>query len=95
MNKEIRRIPYDEFFRNLASIFEQVIREHETVVVETKEGEAVVLRSAEVGLLEGKSGEDYEAFLSSAGGWADVDVDQFLKDNYESRRMNTRHAVEL
>jgi PHD/YefM family antitoxin component YafN of YafNO toxin-antitoxin module len=95
VSREIRRIPYEEFFRNLASIFEQVIQEHETVVVETKEGEAVVLRVAEVGLLEGKSEEDYEAFLSSAGGWADVDVDQFLKDNYESRRMNTRPTVEI
>jgi hypothetical protein len=95
MDDNIRRIPYDEFFRDLASIFEQVIREHETVVVETKEGEAVVLRSARVGLPEGRSEKDYKAFLSSAGGWADVDVDQFLKDNYESRRMNTRPAVEL
>ena len=32
-----------------------------------------------------KTDEDYEAFLASAGGWADVDVDTFLKDNDGSR----------
>lgn len=38
---------------------------------------------------------DREAFLSSAGGWKGlVDVDQFLKDLEESRRL-TRPPVEL
>jgi hypothetical protein len=29
---------------------------------------------------------DDEAFLSAAGGWADVDIDSFLKNIYESRQ---------
>ncbi len=42
-----------------------------------------------------KSAADYEAFLSSAGSWADVDVDAFLKANRESRDRSSRPAVEL
>ena len=43
----------------------------------------------------GKTEADREAFLSSAGGWRGlVDVDQFLKDIEESRRL-TRPPVEL
>ena len=39
---------------------------------------------------------DYDAFLSSAGGWKGiVDVDKFLKDNAESRRISTRPPVKL
>ena len=40
---------------------------------------------------------DDEAFLSSAGGWqGNVDVDKFLKDNEESRRLSVSdHAPEL
>ena len=42
-----------------------------------------------------KTEVDREAFLSSAGGWRGlVDVDQFLKDIEESRRL-TRPPVEL
>ena len=39
---------------------------------------------------------DVEAFLSAAGGWQDnVDVDQFLKDNAESRRISSHPPVRL
>lgn len=38
---------------------------------------------------------DYEAFLASAGGWADIDVDAFLAANRESRDRSTSIAVEL
>ena len=42
-----------------------------------------------------KTAADFEAFLSSAGAWADVDVDAFLKANRESRDRSTRPAVKL
>jgi hypothetical protein len=43
-----------------------------------------------------KTEADRAAFLSSAGGWRGlVDVDQFLKDNYESRDRSSRPPVEL
>ena len=34
------------------------------------------------------SAADRKAFLSSAGGWKDVDTDRLLKDIYASRRLN-------
>src|SRR4051812_6128548 len=37
---------------------------------------------------------DDEAFLSSAGGWKDFDLEEFLKNNEESRRAS-RPPVEL
>lgn len=36
----------------------------------------------------------YEAFRAAAGSWADVDIDQFLKDNARSRRISSRPRVE-
>ena len=42
------------------------------------------------------SEKDADAFLSSAGAWkGNVDVDQFLKDIYESRDRPSRPPVEL
>lgn len=38
---------------------------------------------------------DYEAFLSSAGSWSDVDTEKLVADVYESRRRSTRPPVEL
>jgi hypothetical protein len=54
----------------------------------TKEGPAKSRRRP-------KTETDYRAFLASAGGWADVDIDKFLKDNAESRNLHTRPPVEL
>ena len=41
------------------------------------------------------SKSDYEAFLSSAGGWKDVDTDKLLEDIYEHRRLSVRPPVDL
>lgn len=39
---------------------------------------------------------DYEAFLSSAGGWKNlVDTDKLIADIYQSRRHFSRPPVEL
>jgi hypothetical protein len=38
---------------------------------------------------------DDEAFLAAAGGWKDFDLDKFLRDNEESRRLSSRPSVEL
>jgi hypothetical protein len=43
-----------------------------------------------------KTDADYMAFRSAAGGWKDlIDIDQFIKDIYESRRISTRPPIEL
>lgn len=40
--------------------------------------------------------EDWQAFLASAGGWADlVDTEQLKRDIAESRRISTRPPIEL
>lgn len=39
--------------------------------------------------------EDDAAFLASAGGWKDLDLEQFERDNAESRRISTRSAPDL
>jgi len=43
-----------------------------------------------------RSKADYEAFLSSAGGWRDlIDAEKLIEDIYESRRISSRPPVEL
>ena len=97
MAEAFRRIPFEEFSDNLARIFERVIGEGEEVVVETESGKLVALKSLARAKRRRrtKTKADYEAFLASAGGWKDVDVDSFLNDNDESRRISTRPPVEL
>ena len=96
MERQIKRISFEEFADNLAEIFDEVSRENETVVVKTRFGEIEVKRVSPTELQRReKTQEDKEAFLASAGAWADVDVDSFLKANEESRRLNTRPPVDL
>jgi hypothetical protein len=97
MANKLRRIPFEEFSDNLVDIFEQVIHEQETVLIENEHGELVELKPVTPISSQNldKAKEDEEAFLSSAGAWADVDIDTFLKDNAESRRLSTRPPVEL
>ena len=39
--------------------------------------------------------EDIVAFEAAAGGWKDVDVDRFLRDNAESRHLPSRPPINL
>jgi hypothetical protein len=39
--------------------------------------------------------DDHAAFLSSAGGWSDVDIDEFKAIIEEGRRVSIRPPVEL
>jgi hypothetical protein len=89
-------IPLEEFYSNPAGILERVIREHEAVIVETAHGEQAVIKPVSRKSARRKITEaDMEAFRSSAGGWADVEIDKFLADNDESRSISTRTPVEL
>ncbi|HET7036974.1 MAG TPA: hypothetical protein VFI42_14920 [Thermomicrobiaceae bacterium] len=42
-----------------------------------------------------KTEADYQAFLSSAGGWADLDTDKLVADIYADRRRSNRPPLEL
>ena len=97
MPKETVPIPFAEFSSNISRFFEQVIRESKPVIVENEQGERIVLKPVASRKWRGrkKTASDREAFLASLGGWKGVDVDQFLKDNEESRQLNTRPPVDL
>ena len=81
MTEGLNHISFDEFSANLASILDRVISEGEEIIMETEEGALVAVTP----IARAKTAADYEAFLASAGSWADVDTDAFLKNVYESR----------
>ncbi len=101
MTREIRPIPFEEFSNNIAGFFERVIHGHETVMVEKDEGEIVMMKPAKLASRSTRRSSrkrteaDREAFLSSFGGWSDVDDEAFIKRIYESRNMPSRPPVEL
>ncbi|MCC6454395.1 MAG: hypothetical protein IT328_05590 [Caldilineaceae bacterium] len=89
MTKELKRITFDEFASNLALFFKQVIDDHETVVVENDEGERIVVQPLPTPTSERiLTEDDYLAFRSAFGGWADVDTDSLKKAIYESRKLS-------
>ncbi len=92
MAKALKRISLDDFSNNLDRIFERVISEGESIVIERGEGELVAL--SPVPSSSPKTEEDWEVFRAAAGSWADMDTDAFLKDVYESRN-SSRPPVEL
>jgi hypothetical protein len=95
MAEKLRRIPFDEFARDITRFFKLVIQQHEPVVVENEEGERVVIRPLPPTTPKRTmTEEEYKAFRSALGGWADVDTDSLKKAIYQSRR-SSRPPVEL
>ncbi len=95
MERKLTPIPFEEFADHLTDIFEQVVNEQMPVLVESQSGELVEVRAVRQNARQRKfTAEDDAAFLSAAGSWADVDVDEFLKDIYESRQ-SSRPPVDL
>jgi hypothetical protein len=95
MAEELRRVPFDEFARDIARFFKLVIHEHEPVVVENETGERVVIRPLPPTTPKRTmTEEDYRAFRSAFGGWADVDTDSLKQAIYESRKLS-RPPVDL
>ena len=97
MTKELQSIPLAEFSSNLTNFVEKVIRESKPIMVENDKGERAVVkplspRKIKPGL---KTEAGRQAFLAVFGSWKDLDVDQFLKDNYESRGRSIQTSVEL
>ncbi|MBI3942654.1 MAG: hypothetical protein HY326_06525 [Chloroflexi bacterium] len=92
MSKELTHVPFDEFVTNLLDLFDRVVHEHETVIVEREDGTRAILKSVRARKLRRrqKTEADYEAFRSSAGGWKDVDTDKLIEDIYANRRLADR-----
>jgi len=97
MAETFNRISFDEFSTNLTRIFDRVTSAGEEIVVETGAGKLVAIKPISRTKLRRrtKNKADYEAFLASAGGWRNVDVNLFLKENEKSRRLHTRPPVDL
>jgi len=83
----------------LLRIVEEVRASEEPYVLQREnEDVAVLMPVAPAGKRRRKrerTQADYEAFLSAAGSWKDVDVDAFIADIYESRRRSSRPPVKL
>jgi hypothetical protein len=94
MPKTLKHMSIEEFSNDLAGVVAEVLREQQAVVIETEAGELVALTPVSPSTLSTKTAEDWEAFRAAAGSWADVDIDKFLKDIYESRR-SSRPPVSL
>jgi hypothetical protein len=95
---ELTRVPFKDFSKNPTSLFNRVVRERISIVVE-KDGEALVVLKPvrpKVKRRRKKSAAAHKAFLSAAGSWKDiVDTDKFLADNRASRDISTRPHVKL
>lgn len=100
MARELRHIPFDEFAADVAGVFKRIFAENEAVVVEQRNGTRAVLRPVVPKKAARRprtiSDADYEAFLSTAGGWKGlVDTDQLKADIAHSRRIASRPPVKL
>jgi hypothetical protein len=70
MTETLKRVSFEEFSENLSRIFDRVIREGKSIVIEKGEGELVTLSPATSS--PPKTAEDRKAFRAAAGSWADV-----------------------
>ncbi|NJN84269.1 MAG: hypothetical protein HC802_19635 [Caldilineaceae bacterium] len=94
MTTERERIPFDEFSKNLVSIFARVLNTGEELLVENASGGVVALSVATPKSARPLSDDSYKAFRSAAGGWADVDTETLKNSIYESRK-SSRPPVAL
>ena len=95
MTKDLKHISLEEFVGNVARFFKQVIDDHEAVVVEDANGEGVMVGPLPATTTKSTfTDEEYRAFRSAFGGWADVDTDSLKNAIYESRQ-SSRPPVNL
>jgi hypothetical protein len=96
MAKEIRRINI-RCLPELLRLAEEARKDNSIFVLVDDEREIARLTPTTKPRARGgrPSAADIAAFRSAAGSWKDVDVDKFLADNYESRRISTSDRVEL
>lgn len=86
---EISRMP------ELVRLVEEVRRTRKPRVLRRRKEALAVLRPIRAKRVTRKSKKNFEAFLSSAGSWKDVDTDKLVRDIYESRKISSRPPVEL
>ena len=97
MSKELRRVPFEEFARDLTSFFDQVTRTGREIVVEREAGQLAIVKPLRATRRRGSapSVADIEAFRSAAGSMRDlIDADKLKAEIYSARGSN-RPAIEL
>ena len=67
----------------------ELVRENKTVAVIMPAKKGPPRKKRE------KTKADYEAFLSAAGGWKEIDTDKLIADIYASRRRSNRPPLKL
>lgn len=85
------RIPVESLRTQLDEVIERVVDDNDTVIVELADGGSITISAGEtdesvrpnVGPM---SPDAYEAFLSAAGGWSDVDTDALVERIYAERK---------
>ncbi len=94
MKKELKAIEISNM-PEVLRIVNEVRKTRTPRVLSRRKKPLAILRPIEKKRKRTKSKDDYEAFLASAGGWADVDTDKLIEDIYESRRISSRPPVKL
>lgn len=84
---------------DLLEVVEEVHRTNKPCLLRRADEELAIISPVKKGAkrspFKRKSPADMEAFLSSAGGWKDVDTDRLKADIYESRRLSTKPRPDL
>ncbi len=94
MKKELKAIEISNM-PEVLRIVNEVRKTRTPRVLSRRKKPLAILRPIEKKRKRTKSKDDYEAFLASAGSWADVDTDKLIEDIYESRRISSRPPVKL
>jgi hypothetical protein len=92
MVKEMRRVDVTKN-AELLRLAQEVADTGDGVILQTEGTDLVTMLPAATrptGIRRKRSKADLEAFWASAGSWADVDVDEFLRNVYEGRELGTR-----
>jgi hypothetical protein len=94
MGNQRKVISFKEFSDHPEEVFEQVLQGEE-IIVQRGKGESVMLNLVDSLNGEELSPEKIAAFLSAAGGWADMDTETLKAQLRASRDMPPRPAVDL
>lgn len=98
MMKEALSVDVSADGPTLRQLAEEVRDTHHAFVLRIDGDDAAVLVPVDRAIKRKKptpSAADIAAFEAAFGGWKDVDIDAFLRDNAESRRISSRPPVEL
>ena len=98
MAKEVKRIDISTD-PGLLRLAEEILTSGEARVLRRDDEDLVMVspvrRARSRRSTSAPSKADYDAFLSSAGSWSDVDTEKLKRDIARSRRLSSRPPVEL